>query len=329
VSEWHVQIAEATETHRECRARKFEGTAVARRNAVRFQGLGEESAKHASKWFDSRAKGQRERIERVEACSIDTLAIRCQECGLEHERPARCGCRLLCVRCRGAKAQQTRVRFVRAREAVLADAAARGLLRAIRRGGAWSEKLLTLTTPRLPGDTIPGRITRVLDAWKGFVRPLQAWQREHQVPSLEFFRVLEWTCGDDGCGHPHLHVWLFSPFLDRDVVVEWWRNALQHAAGTVIDTQPIVDIRKADFHVEQELIKYLTKDIDEHGHKIAPELYAQVYCALDCRRSLQASRGFMQMADISQQRCKCGSTLRRLVVRKSTHSIATNRTSVE
>lgn len=317
MTDWHARIAEATKDHREDRAREFEKVGVSRRNAVRFQALGEESAKYASKWFDSRAKGQRERIQRVEACSSDVLTIRCQECGLEHERPARCGCRLLCVRCRGAKARQTRMRFVRARDSLLAEAARRGLCHPVRRSRDWSEKLLTLTTPRLRGDTITGRITRVLDAWKWFVRLLQAWQREKQVPTLEFFRVFEWTCGSDTVGHPHLHIWLFSPFLDRDMLVDWWRLSLQHASSIVFDTPPIVDIRNADFRVEQELIKYLTKDIDEQGNKIAPELYAQVYCALDSRRSLQASRGFMARADRSRQYCPCGSKLPRFVRRKS------------
>jgi hypothetical protein len=57
----------------------------------------------------------------------------------------------------------------------------------------------------------------------------------------------------------------------------------------------------------QELIKYMTKDIDENGEKVPAELYAQVYVALDGRRITQCSRGLMQLAQ-REQHCECGAS---------------------
>jgi hypothetical protein len=315
MSDWLPEIAAATHDHREARAKAYDSKAFNLLSRTRLEGGTEDDAGQASKWHVSRAKGQRERIERVEACSNDALIIRCQACGLEHERPARCGCRLLCVRCRGVRARQTRMRFNVARSSLLAEARGRGLLNPHRRGGAWGERFLTLTAPHVVGDAIEERIIRVLDAWKSFVRYLQAWQRECRLPSIEWFRVFEWTPTDDGLGHPHLHVWLFSPFLDRELLLEWWTKALQREL-LALESAPIIDIRAVKSGVEHELVKYLTKDIDEQGNKIAPQLYAQVYCALDQRRALQASRGFMARAKRERLPCTCGATLPRYVKRK-------------
>lgn len=57
---------------------------------------------------------------------------------------------------------------------------------------------------------------------------------------------------------------------------------------------------------EHELIKYLTKDITANGAKLAPELCAEVYKALDGQRSTQASRGFIGRAVVEKQACESG-----------------------
>lgn len=314
MTEWLSDVGQATRQHREARAKAYDRKAVRRRSAARLRGASEAAVNEASRWHESRAKGQRERIERVESCSIDVLVIQCQACGRKHEKPARCGCRLLCVRCRGVRARQIRVRFCFARLALLEDARARGLLKDQRRGGRFGERFITLTAPHLPDDTVSGRIERVLAAWKWFVRQLQQWQRIYTIRSLAWFRVFEWTPGTDGLGHPHLHIWVFSPFLEWDRVLGWWRDALGWAGCE--NVEPVIDIRLATKGVEQELVKYLTKDIDEQGDKIAPELYAEVYRALDGRRALQSSRGFMKAGEGEKPACECGARLPRRVQRK-------------
>jgi len=46
---------------------------------------------------------------------------------------------------------------------------------------------------------------------------------------MRFYRCFEWTLGADGCGHPHLHVWIFSPFLpEHDTHGDLARPRYQH-----------------------------------------------------------------------------------------------------
>lgn len=314
---WLVRVGVATQTHREQRARKFDCTAKRRRGGARLRGSAGPIVDDAGRWHESRARGQRERIERVEKCSTDVLVIICQACGREHERASRCGCRLLCIRCRGAKARELRIRFLLARRSLIEEAAQRGLLRAIRRGGRWSEKLLTLTAPHLESDSLEHRIERMFKAWRVFLRAFNQWLRRCDLRSVEWLRVFEWTPGDDAVGHPHFHIWIFSPYLDRELIVNWWTAALAEQ-GCFADSGLVVDIRAANDpeSIAYELIKYLTKDIDSNGDKLSPELYARVYCALDGHRSLQASRGLMRRADSQPHACDCGATLPRLVRKK-------------
>jgi hypothetical protein len=198
----------------------------------------------------------------------------------------------LCLSCRGRRARRERCRFEAARRATLVDARARGLLRANRPGGRYGERFITLTVPHLPTDTVRSRIGRVFCAWTTFIKLLNLWARTIGV-HVEFVRVSEWTQGDDGLGHPHIHAWIFSPYIRQHDLTEWWADALERTG--VPSGYPILKV-----HVEEvrgakaanELIKYLCKDIGAGGRYIAPETYAEVYAALDGRRALQSSRGF-------------------------------------
>jgi hypothetical protein len=286
VNNWLFRVGAATAGHRERRAQTFDRGAIRRRGGARLHRDPESLVDRAGSWHESRARGQRERIERVEQCSTEILVITCQACGREHERPSRCGCRLLCIRCRGAKARELRTRFLCARDSLIQDAASRGLLRPNRRGGRWGERLLTVTAPHFATDTLEHRIKRMFDAWRVYLRAFNQWLRARNLRSVEWLRVFEWTPGDDGLGHPHFHIWIFSPYIDRDLLVDWWAIALakQDCAS---DSELVVDIRAASApeSIAYELIKYLTKDIDANGEKLAPELHAKVYCALDGHRS--------------------------------------------
>lgn len=187
----------------------------------------------------------------------------------------------------------------------------KGLLRIDRRGGRWSEKLLTLTAPHVVGDTVGERIARVLSAWRLFLKRLNAFLRSIAAhTSSAWFRVFEWTPGNDGKGHPHLHVWFFGPFLEQPMLRDWWATALG-VEDAIVDIKEVHDSRGA----AQELIKYLTKDIDANGDKIAAELYAEVYMALDEKRLTQASRGFMRLAGTGPLPCECGAALPKRVRR--------------
>ena len=257
------------------------------------------------------ARRQRQRTERVLACGADIIRIECALCGRTHEKTQGCRVSLMCVRCRGAIASEKRAMFLRARAVVLADATQRGLLDPRRPRGRWSEKMLTLTPPHLESDTIASRIKRTLDAWPRFRRRLVRHLKELDAArSSHFYRSFEWTPGNDRRGHPHFHVWLFTPYLDRELPLAWWRASLIEAGFPPEEaSSPIIDIRALEDSPQsaQELIKYLTKDIDENGDKLPPELYAEVYKALDRHRSTQPSRGFMQLAKRTKT-CVCGAT---------------------
>ncbi len=309
---WLDELGELTAEHREERAKALSRRASRRKWELREQLFGEIRIAEEIRWYESRARVKRERIARVQDCGSEVLRITCTSCGQCHERATGCRIGVLCVRCRGAIAQLKRAVFRHARADVLADARARGLLSPCRPKGRYGEKFLTLTTPHIQGDTIAGRIARIFDAWPRFLKLLNQYFDDHVIKSAEWFRVFEWTVGNDECGHPHIHAWVFSPFLPIDLLRDFWATALR-GAGCVLapSSDLIIHIQKIEGKDggARELIKYLTKDITSSGEKLPPALYAEVYKALDGRRITQASSGFMARADRAAMRCDCGADL--------------------
>jgi len=108
---------------------------------------------------------------------------------------------------------------------------------------------------------------------------------------------------------------LLCPYLEKDDLQAWWGQALADVTGEPGALRAIVDIREATSGVDQELIKYMTKDIMPDGSKVPPELYAEVYKALDGHRNTQASKGFMGKAKQVARSCECGSDLPKRVRR--------------
>jgi hypothetical protein len=182
-----------------------------------------------------------------------------------------------------------------------------------RRGGAYGERFLTLTLPHA-AVSVAARIGLAFDAWPLFLKLFNAHLRSLNIRAVEWFRVFEWTPGTDGFGHPHFHVWLFSPFIDKELVRDWWRHALE-GAGYPVGEHLVIDLRRVEdpTSAARELIKYMLKDITANGEKIEPALFAQVYEALATRRMRQASKGFMGLAKVARPCCECGATLPRRV----------------
>jgi hypothetical protein len=315
VTDWLDEVGRLTEEHRVAKAERFAKLARRKVFARREQGYSEIYAQSDAGWYRARADGQLKRFQRVDACGSEVLTILCVSCNRMHERRAGCRIGLLCVPCRSAIAATKRRAFVRARRVVIEDAIRRGLLNPSRKGGRWSEKLLTLTAWHdVP--SIQDRIRRVLLAWRQFLRKLNDFWRAGGVRSAAWLRVFEWTPGSDDYGHPHLHIWIFSPFLERDMLEGWWHEALAEHSESDVPGNVVIDIREAKSSgAEHELIKYLTKDITANGEKIAPELYAEVYRTLDGQRSTQPSRGFMGLAGKAERQCECGCTLPKRVRR--------------
>lgn len=319
MKDWVQRVGELTAEHREQCAKRFAALGRRRVWQRRLEGFSDTYAKADAKWYTARERGQRERPARVAACGAEVLQVSCVGCGTVREQRSGCGIVRLCFPCRSAGNVALRRTFRRARVVVVSAAQQRGLFWELRRGGRWSEKFLTLTAPHFAHHTVTERIEIVLRAWVRFLRLLNRYWKGRDIKSAEWFRVFEWTTGkSDHLGHPHLHIWILSPYLPRDEVERWWREALAEQTDLAGIERVIVDIRAvhAD-EAERELIKYLTKDITANGEKVAPEIYAQVYIALDGHRSTQASKGFMAKAKLQKQVCECGCALPRHV-RKET-----------
>ena len=256
------------------------------------------------KWHEGRAKGQRERFDRVRSCGVRQIVPWCVRC---HEKrtpiPEGCGVRRVCERCDVGGAKQRRARFGLARGRVLADSARHGLLFANRKGGRFTEKMLTLTAPHFRRDDLePGklrdvsssdvdaRIAAVWMAWPLFLRMLNdAWARRDERGGtrdkrfVAYHRSFEWTPGHDGKGHPHFHVYMWCPFFPADLLREMWAHALREVGVPVAMRDGLsvisVDLRMLrGFNVQtiRELLKGGRRDwlrlskVEFGGHTAAP-----------------------------------------------------------
>lgn len=183
-------------------------------------------------------------------------------------------------------------------------------------------------------DTVVCRVQALWDAWPRFVRSVvRHWKENGETldgskkapvrPKLH--RAAEWTLGHDGLGHPHYHVWVFSPFLDEDLVRAWWTDALLDVGvppprtrdGLAVahlkriyrfDTRMAAELMKgANDRTALELsrVHYVERDaggvifryadgwtIHEVIDVAAPAVIASLYEALEGKRLTQASRGF-------------------------------------
>jgi hypothetical protein len=175
-------------------------------------------------WHSARARGYLERFERVADCQrVTSLEVVCGRCGDRQIRGSRCRVALICTSCRGKIAQEKRSRLALARRKAIELCAKRGLFRPIRKGGRWSEKLVTLTIPHFPELGVKQRVDLLSESWRVFCRGWGEWLRSHADAGLvdrqghrliRWFRNVEWTTGeDDLLGHPHVHMWFLGPYL--------------------------------------------------------------------------------------------------------------------
>lgn len=322
-------------------------------------------------WHESRARGQIRRYEQVRDCGGTDLLIKCEGCGFEVKRiEARCGHYRLCATCRGARASLLRYRFRFARERAVRRA--ESLMRPWTPGGRWSEKFLTLTLPHsgdiqrdikaLPKAWEIFR-KRLWDHFR-----LDRKVDETDMLRIAFVRVLEVTPGRNNDGHAHAHVYLLSPFLPKALVRHLWGAALcklgyqvpkepMHEVMQGVQERtrqqlrewlvtrrgdkgrllseinaPIVGIEECYGDVENELVKYLIKDIerdDDGEHRlIEPELFAGVYAGLEGVRTVVTSTGFWgsRKSLCKCERCGSQQTTRERVNRKADSEPSPNST---
>jgi hypothetical protein len=330
---WLADLERETASHREARARGHERAARRNRDLARWAGFSDPYAKDRARWHLARAKGQRERFDNVRECEQrQIMQSLCAACGSLREQNTRCRIGILCRSCRDRRKGRARVRFARARDVVLHEAIRAGVTHPGRPGGAYSEKLFTLTLPHLEEHDVATRIAFVLAAWAYFLKSMNVWLRAcDDAGRTVWLRHVEWTAGkSDAGGHPHIHVWFFGPFLPRDLLSQWWREALVRVgfsseggslAQAEILSALIIDIRQVrsgrvdEGHgIVSEVIKYMTKDIIAPGQYVDAGTYARVYEAFDGRRSMQASSGFLALGKADAGCPDCAET-RSTVVR--------------
>lgn len=309
---WLRSVEAKTRDWREDRARALESEARRReRAAKRKAGVTPLEARKAGRWHRARAKGQRYRISNAIDCGTGPKVRQttCQACGTVEEHPLSCGNTLVCISCRGRLQQKRRAKIGNGLRVVVYRGKVAGLLRRNRKGGRWSDKLVTLTIPHVGEHDIGDRIAIVHRAWTHFLKEWNAWLRE-AAPHLRRFATWygshEWTLGDDHRGHPHVQFWAFCPFVDKLWLQDTWHAALEKAGfsweGDVnTHIEEAKDVKGGVF----ELIKYVVKDIVKDGEFVAPALFGELLEGLDGRRLRRGSRGFIKMCETPIP-CDCG-----------------------
>lgn len=211
------------------------------------------------RWYEGRAGAQMTRFDAVRSCGSAVLNVSCRMCReslTEEPIPCRCGVARVCASCAEEKDQKRRERIAAARERAIIEGTAAGVMCPHRRGGAFSEKMLTLTVPHFLRDEcrevyddagerkkdvlsettgfglntdVAARVAALRLAWPRFVRIVRrALKRSDPEGAKQFayYRFFEWTRGHDGLGHPHFHVYLFSPWLDAKWLARVWASCL-------------------------------------------------------------------------------------------------------
>jgi hypothetical protein len=342
----YVEAATAMVREQAARRLDTRGRALAldRRRLWRDSGLvaREEKTERAAasppkvvRWHASRAQNKRKLFDNVRKCGDGegakvTLVCR-GGCGKDLVIDTGCNSAWFCPQCRARTATRFRLDFENKRLGLVTACTRASLTRRNQRKGLrWGERLVTLTLPHEGSPT--ERIRVLLEVWARFWRVLQDDLKPRlRAPSgitlddmpngvgtrikgeeleladlLSYVRVLEWTPGSDGLGHPHLHVWLFSRFIEQSTIKALWEDAHEHVTGKRATL--IVDVRKAGGDVAHELVKYLTKDWDvtpDGAKRARPEVFAEVYAALCDKRLRQSSAGFGMWAVAKFKACPC------------------------
>ncbi len=237
-----------------------------------------------AKWYEGRAGAQLPRFDTVRSCGTAVINIACRVCAepaSDKPIPCRCGVARVCDACAEAADEKRRVRFAQARERAILEAEREGLFYGGRLSpdgrfvGAFSEKMLTLTVPHFTreqceevfkknGDrakdvlsetmgahlenTTAARVAALRLAWPKFWRIVKRWLKARDplgARHLAYYRFWEWTRGHDGKGHPHFHVYLFSPWLSAPMMRRAWVRALR-AVGVVSFPQSCKQCRAED-----------------------------------------------------------------------------------
>jgi hypothetical protein len=263
---WTASLRDETEAYRQRRAAELATEGLKRRKAAHQRFVealkapervsARDTSLRQGRWHLQRARGQRERFDRVGECGTSEMVhVDCGYCGHASKRLAGCRTALACLRCRGIIANEKRAKFSKVRRAALYLGKQAGVLRWSRKGGYWSEKLLTLTIPHFPSLGVSARIDFIRGVWAIFARLFNVYWKDHADGRMvdgrghrliRHFRNFEWTTGEaDELGHPHIHVWFFGPYIQgakaseaskkENVLQGLWAEAMREHARKVTE----------------------------------------------------------------------------------------------
>ena len=96
------------------------------------------------------------------------------------------------------------------------------------------------------------------------------WRSRHLIA---LHRSFEWTPAADGKGHPHFHCYVWSPYVDRELLDAWWSAALRKVGYAGLEEPIMPDVREIVSRPE-EIAREIHKGA---GHKLrfAPRAGAQ------------------------------------------------------
>lgn len=227
----------------------------------------EHAALRSAKFWEGRASGQEKRFDNVRACGHRVMRVTSKVCGYElAELPARCGVVRICKACAVHRANKRRRAVARGREDLILDSRRNGQGYRGRAGGRFTEKMFTLTIPHFgyskiePGSklaaccddygirtSIAARVQGLRLAAPIFLAKCKRYfgNQMKRTPralgadpndrkAVRFYRLLEWTLGSDGNGHPHFHIYAWTPYLPFPLLREWWAECLR-SVGVPVD----------------------------------------------------------------------------------------------
>ncbi len=230
-----------------------------------------------TRWYETRASAQEEKIDRVKRCGTDTIVRSCQDCGSCKTAAVRCRDFRLCLDCRSSRIAEYRNRFEHSHLATVEHGRSIGLeINATRHGGRWAAKFVTLT---IPHQGILVDMEQFPRAWPKFVQRI----KQHLVGTrfyphergpecrddtctncekakallgeFKFVRVLEVTPGGNGMepdpelraamGHVHMHVYMYAPYIDQALLAQWWGSSLTETYRDLVPTMAVEDYLEA------------------------------------------------------------------------------------
>lgn len=169
------------------------------------------------------------------------------------------------------------------------------------------------------------RISMLWAAWPRFRKKLGDHLKDRGHKEWKLHRSAEWTPGHDRAGHPHFHLWIWSPFIDDRLVAQMWTDSLREVGAPFEwHETAIIDLRalkSPNLNLARELLKgddrqairfarLESKDgrpmsageqvvayadgwtIWEIIESCDPDTIAQVYMGFEAKRFTQASAGF-------------------------------------